>query len=241
MLAYEPDVTIAHRLDPRSKLLFQVGFALAAIGHTTLRAHVALTLLTMVVLVSARVSPARTLYGYRYVFAILGFSVIVSAATIGPPWIDAGDGLATASAGYRVGLILLVSAAYVRSTPVRDSQAAFQRLVPGTPGKLLGLGVSLVFRFLPVLRADLGTLRRAMAARLGTERAATDRAARLGAVGLSRAFERADRLSIALQARCLSWNPTLPALAFTRRDWPVVGLACVLVLSLLYGNLSLFW
>jgi biotin transport system permease protein len=36
--------------------------------------------------------------------------------------------------------------------------------------------------------------------------------------GLSRAFGRADRLALALRARCLAWNPTLPALSFSRRD-----------------------
>ncbi len=232
MLTYEPDETFAHRLDPRSKLCVQVGFAVAAIGHTSFVAHVGLTVLALATLAFAGISIGRTLVAYRYIFGFLSIGVVVSAVTLGSPWIDVDDGLTTASAGYRVGLILLVSAAYVRSTPVRDSQAAFQRIVPGAPGRFLGLGVSLVFRFLPVLQADLRTVQAAMAARLGSERPARDRAARVGAVGLSRAFSRADRLSVALQARCLSWNPTLPPLRFRPRDWPVCGLGVALALSL---------
>lgn len=229
MLAYEPDETLAHRLDPRTKLAFQVAFAVAALSRESPAAHLVLTILTLAVLTIAGVSLWRTLSDYRYPIIFLSFSVLIAAVTLGPPWIDVADGLATASASYRVVLILLISAAYIRSTPVRETQAVFHRLVPGRLGRLLGLGISLVFRFLPVLQADIRTIRAAMAARLGTERSARDRAARIGALGLSRAFERADRLSVALQARCLSWNPTLPVLSFGRLDLPVFAIALGLV------------
>lgn len=231
MLSYEPGESIAHGLDPRAKLTFQLAFAVAAIGHGAPVALLGLTVLAVAVLRSGGVSIGGVLYGYRYPLAILGVSVFVSAVTFGPPWIDAADGLRTARSAYSVGLIFLVSAAYVRSTPVRHSRAAIQRLVPGRPGKLLGIGVSLVFRFLPVLRDDIGRIREAMAIRLGSERSVSDRAARLGGLGLSRAFARADRLSVALQARCFSWNPTLPALSLSRRDLPVFALALALAVS----------
>lgn len=225
MLTFEPDETIAHDLDPRSKLAFQFAFAIAAIARPAPASLVALSILVGCVLASAGLSPIRVLAEHRYLYVILGFSVLIAAVTLGPPWIDVGDGLRTAHAAYGVGLVFLVSAAYVRSTPVRQSRAAIQRLVPGAPGRLLGIGVSLVFRFLPVVRRDIRTIRQAMAIRLGTERSATDRAARLSARGLTRAFERADRLSVALQARCLSWNATLPPLSFSRIDWLVFALS----------------
>jgi len=114
---------------------------------------------------------------------------------------------------------------------VRDSRAAIQRTIPGKPGQLLGIGVALVFRFLPVLQGDLRTIREAMAARLGTERSAVDRASTIGILGLTRAFDRADRLSLALQARCFAWNPTLPPLSFSYIDYPVLVIAVALSLS----------
>lgn len=229
MLTYEPDETVAHALDPRAKLLFQVAFAIAAISRPALAPLGALTLLALGVLLCANLSLARVLFGYRYPFGILCLSVLIAAATIGPPWIDVADGARTAHAAYGVGLVLLVSAAYVRSTPVRHSRAAIQSLVPGTPGRLLGIGVSLVFRFVPVLQRDIGTIRDAMAARLGTERTATQRAVVLSSRGLTRAFTRADRLSVALQARCFAWNPTLPPLSFARADGLVLVLSVALV------------
>lgn len=228
MLSYEPDDTLAHRLDPRSKLAIQLGFAATALAHTTVPALVALTAVTAVFLAAAGVSLLRTLYAYRFALVIVALAPLVAAATFGPPWIDVADGLESARASYRVILILLVSAAYVRSTPVRESRAAIQRTVPGKPGQLLGVGIALVFRFFPVLQGDVRRIRQASAARLGTERGAIDRARRIGLLGLTRAFDRADRLSLALRARCFAWNPTLPPLSFSRRDVPALAVAVVL-------------
>ncbi|SDR36018.1 energy-coupling factor transporter transmembrane component T family protein [Natronobacterium texcoconense] len=231
MLSYEPDDTLAHRLDPRSKLAVQMGFAVTALAHTSLPALLALSAVTAGILAVAGVSLLRTLYAYRFALVIIAIAPLVAAVTLGPPWIDVSDGLASARASYRVLLILLVSAAYVRSTPVRDSRAAIQRTIPGKPGQLLGVGIALVFRFLPVLQADVRTIRQASAARLGTERGAVDRASRLGLLSVTRAFDRADRLSLALQARCFAWNPTLPSLSFSRLDVPVLGVALLLAVT----------
>ncbi len=233
MLTYEHDETIAHRLDPRSKLAIQMGFAATALAHTTPRALVVLSIIAAITLIAARVSLWRALVAYRFALVILAIAPFVAAATIGSPWINLEAGMTSARASYRVLLILLVSAAYVRSTPVRHSRAAIQRTIPGKPGQLLGIGVALVFRFLPVLQADLRTIRDASAARLGTERNAVERAGTMGMLGLTRAFDRADRLALALQARCFAWNPTLPALSFSRLDYPVFAIGIVLGLSAL--------
>ncbi len=234
MLTYEPDESFAHRLDPRTKLAVQIGFAATALAHTTPRALIAFSALTAVAMATARLSLRRTLVTYRLALVVLALAPLLAGVTVGPPWFDRSAAVASGLASYRVLLILLVSAAYVRSTPVRDSRAAIQRTIPGKPGQLLGVGVGLVFRFLPVLRGDLRTIREAMAARLGTERGVVDRASTIGMLGVARAFDRADRLSLALRARCFAWNPTLPALAFSRVDYPVLGLAVVLAVSAFY-------
>lgn len=231
MLSYEPDNTIAHRLDPRSKIAVQMGFAATALAHTSPRALIVLTGVAIVALVGARVSLVVALYAYRLPLVILLVAILVSTVTFEPPWIDLEAGYNSARASYRVALILLVSAAYVRSTSARESRAAVGHTIPGKPGQLLGMGVAIVFRFLPVLQKDLRTIRDAQNARLGSERGLFDRARRLGLGGLSRAFLRADRLSLALEARCFSWNPTLPRLSLTRLDVPVIALAIVLFAS----------
>ena len=228
-LSYRPGDSLAHRLDPRSKLAFQVAFALAAFAHTTPEGLVALSGVVAGVLVWSDVSAREALVEYRFVFPFLLAGPLLSAATLGPPWIRWQAGFDTLLASYRVVLVLFVSAAYLRTTPVRDSRAAIQHLVPGKTGQLLGTGVGFVFRFLPVLQADIRRIRDASAARLGDERGLVDRMKLVSISGLARALSRADRFALALRARCFAWNPTLPPLAFSRADLPAIGVSLVLL------------
>ena len=233
-LVYHPSESFAHRLDPRSKLAFQVAFAVAAFAHTTPVGLAALSLVALSALAAARAPLRWALVEYRYAAPFLVAGPLVAALQWGSPWVDPARAADAALASYRVVLVLLVSAAYVRSTPVRESRAAVQRLIPGRTGTFLGTGIAILLRYLPVLQADLGRVRDASAARLGTERSVVDRIRIVGMAGVARAFQRADALSLALRARCFAWNPTLPALRFTRRDI-AVGVVCgLLVLSLLY-------
>lgn len=229
MLTYIPGTSVAHRLDPRSKLAVQIGVAFAAFSHTTPRGLVILTALTASVLTAAALSPLDAVREVRYALPFLLAGPLVSVFVVGPPWISPSKAVAPTLASYRVLLVLIVSVAYVRTTPVRDSRAAIQRVVPGRIGRLLGVGVALVFRFLPVLMADLSQARTAMQARLGTERSLIDRMRIIASAGVRRAFERADRLGMALRARCFAWNPTLPALSLSLRDVPALVLAAGLV------------
>jgi biotin transport system permease protein len=224
MLSYHPGNSFAHRLDPRTKLLAQAAFAVAAFAHTTPRGLAVLTVVTGAFLAAGRLSPWRALVGYLPALPFLVAGPLVSVVEV-RAWavgIDPAAAVEPVLASYRVLLILLVSAVYLHTTPVRDSRAAIQRLVPGRAGRLLGVGVALVFRFLPLLRADLGRIRDASAARLGRERPLRERMQIVASAGLRRAFDRADQLALALRARCFAWNPTLPTLRFARQD--VVGL-----------------
>ena len=234
MLTYTPGDSLAHRLDPRTKLLLQVTFVAAAFAHTTPRGLTVLTLLTGGLLALSRVSPRTTLWEFRYALPLLVAGPLVSGATLGAPWFVVSEAVETALASYRVVLALFVSAIYVRTTSPRESRAAIQHTVPGKPGQFLGMGVALVFRFLPVLQSDLGRIREAMAARLGDERPVRARMRLVATAGLNRAFRRADTLALALQARCLAWNPTLPELRFSRLDAPAIVLSAVLAVSVLF-------
>jgi biotin transport system permease protein len=224
MLSYRPGDSIVHGLDPRTKLLGQAGFAAAAFAYTTPRGLAALTVVTGAFLVAGRLSPIRALRGYLPALPFLAAGPLVSVVDLNT-WrvgLDPGAAVAPLLASYRVLLILLVSAVYLHTTPVRDSRAAIQRLVPGRPGRLLGIGVGLVFRFLPLLRGDLRRVRTAAAVRLSGERPLRERMAVVGSAGIQRALGRSDRLALALRARCFAWNPTLPELRFGRAD--AVGL-----------------
>lgn len=231
MLSHVPDDAYAHRLDTRTKLAVQAAFALAAVVHTTPAGLAALTVVALAALAAARAPFVGTLRDYRALLPFLLAGPVVEAATLGPPWVRPADAVSPALASYRVLLLLLVSAAYLRSTPVRESRAAIQRLLPGRAGTLFGAGVGFVLRLLPVLRDDLRTIRAAAAARLGDERGVVERVRLIGVTGLRRALYRADRFDLALRARCFAWNPTLPHLAFSRRDLPALAVALALALA----------
>ena len=227
-LSYVPGDSVAHRLDPRSKLLVQVGFAATAYAYTTPRGLAVLTAVAVGCLLAADGGP-RDVWTYRVALPFLLVAPVVAGATLGTPWFRVERAARTGLASYRVFLVLVVAAAYVRSTPVRDSRAAVQRAVPGKPGRLLAAGVALVFRFLPLLRRDLLAARDASRARLGDERPVRERMRIVAVAGIDRALRRADRLGTALSARCFAWNPTLPRLAFGRADAPALGLAAALL------------
>jgi biotin transport system permease protein len=224
VLSYEPGDSLAHRLDPRSKLAVQIGFAAAAFAHTTPRGLAALTVVAAAVAALSGLHPGRALWSFRFVVPFLVAAPLFEGLSWSRGFVPA-DAVGPALAGYRVVLVLLVAAAYVRTTPVRDSRAALQWGLPGRTGQFLGLGVAFVFRFLPVLRDDIGRLRDAHRARLGTERSVPERMGLLAVAALNRAFGRADRFALALRARCFSWNPTLPELGCSRLDAVAFGVA----------------
>ncbi|WP_435334793.1 energy-coupling factor transporter transmembrane component T family protein [Haloarchaeobius sp. TZWWS8] len=228
MFSYTPGDSLAHRLDARAKLAFQLGFAVAAFANPTPAWLAAMAAVAAVAMLSARLSPLAVVRAYRVVLAFLLLSPLVAGLTLGEPWFVPSRAVESALAISRVVLVLFVSAAYVRSTPVRETRAAIQRFVPGKAGRLLGVGMALTLRFVPLLRQDLLSVRQAIRARGGEKRSAVDRARRLALVGLSRALTRADRLSVALQARCFSWNPTPPRMVFSRVDYLVLTLGTVL-------------
>lgn len=229
MLRYQPGDSLAHRLDPRTKLCFQLAFAAVAFAYTSPRGLLAVGTLGLLALAAADTNPLRVVWAYRFVMPFLLAAPAVAMLTLGPPWLVPAAAVDPALASVRNLLVIAVGGGYIRTTSVTDSRAAIQRTVPGRPGQFLGLGIELVARFLPVLRRDLLAMRDAEAARLGTDRPLGKRMSTLAAVGLNRAFRRADRLSAAMQARCLSWNPTLPPLGFGWVDYPIVGLSLLLV------------
>lgn len=231
MLTYEHGTTVLHRLDPRSKLLAQAGFAVAVFTHDSVLALVLLTGLALAVLAGARLSPVGVLRGFRFVLVVLATAPLFATLTFGSPWIVPARALDSIVAGYQVVLVLLVSTAYVRTTPVRETRATLQRHVPGKAGQLLGVGVGLVFRFFPLLWGDLGRIRLAIRARAGAGLSVRKRVQRISLLGVQRAIRRAETLSTALRARCFAWNPTLPHLQFTWIDYPVLVLGVLLVVS----------
>lgn len=229
MTGYVPGDSLAHGLDPRTKIAFQTAFAVAAFAHTTPPGLAALTAVVLAVLVAADTPLVASLRSYRGLVPFLLGAPVVASVRLDSPWVDAAAAADSALASYRVVLVLLIGTAFVRTTAARDARAAVQWLLPGRVGVLFGAGIGFVLRFLPVLRADLASIRAASAARLGDRRNVVERIRLVGVTGLRRLFARADRFALALQARCFAWNPTLPPLGIGVRDVPALLFALVLL------------
>ncbi len=231
MLRYRPADRFAHTLDPRSKLLFQTAFVLGTVVLTSPVWRGVLTVVAGICVRAAGLTVREAVRAFRLPIALIALGPLVAGITVGSPWFQPTAAIDSAIAGYDVVLALLVAGAYIHSTPVRETQAAIQRLVPGRLGRFLGVGAGLLFRLLPVLVADLRQIRQARAARLGHAQGWIKRAAGIGILGLRRTFQRADHLSQALQARCFAWNPTLPALSWGLRDTLLTVFAIALLLT----------
>lgn len=225
MLTYTPGSTVIHRLDPRTKLAFQFAFALVAFATPTLPRLAGLLVVGLGCLWLAELSLRAVLRAYWFVILVLALGPPIAAITLSPPWLRLDPALASSRSVARIVPILFVSAAYIHSTPIRATRAAIQRTLPGRVGQLLGVGVALTFRYVPVLRADLRRVRDAIRARNGDTRSIRERSQRLTVLMVVRALRRSDQLAVALQARCFAWNPTLPRLRFSRLDLPVWGLS----------------
>lgn len=230
MLGYEHGTTIFHRLDPRSKLVGQFGFAIAAFAHTETAALVVLTLLTGLVLVLARVSPVGVLKAYWFALVLLGLAPLFAMFQPASPWVVPERALSSVVAGYQIVLVLLVAAVYVRTTTGRETRGAIQRHVPGRVGQILGVGIALVFRFFPLVLRDVTQSQLAIRARAGDGLSTRAQIQHLTLTSLQRALARGETLSFALRARCLAWNPTLPRLRFSRLDYVVLVAGVVLAL-----------
>jgi len=240
MLRYEPGGTVAHGLDPRAKLAVQFGVAVAAFAYPTPAGLAVVGAVTTAALAAGRTSPLRVLRTYWVVFAFLAFGPVLGGLVPGPPWFRVDGAVESMRAVVRVVPVVFVAAVYVRTTPVGETRAAVQRLVPGRLGRLFGIGAGLVFRFFPVVLDDLRRVLTAVRARGGESRPLRDRVRRVLVRGSVRTLARADRLSLALRARCFAWNPTPPPLEFRRRDCLVAAagasLACSPLLRFLPGR-----
>ncbi len=225
------DRSVAARLDARSKLAVQFGLALAAVGRPTPLRLAGLFAVGLATLPAARLPLRRALWSYRYLLAVLAVGPVLAALSPGPPWLRPERGLAALASAARIVPVLLASAAYGRSTSARETRGAVERLVPGRPGRLLGVGLALTLRLVPAVRNDVARARDAVAARGGDRRGVLDRAARLATLSTARALARTDRLTLALRARCLAWNATLPVSSFGRADVGALALAVALALS----------
>ena len=127
----------------------------------------------------------------------------------------------------RLALVFLLGGLFIALTPSTQIKAGvrwFLRPIPGIPADRVATMLSLVVRFLPVIFREAARISDARRARLADRRRSP--VGRLAAFGLPlirRIVETADRLAVAMEARCYAENRTEPELAARGPDWLVFG------------------
>ncbi|MFZ7124818.1 MAG: energy-coupling factor transporter transmembrane component T family protein [Desulfobacterales bacterium] len=236
-----------HRHDVRHKmgevLLLSIAFSGGGlIGMTAANA------LLLTILVHVRVSIRDMLYSLRWMaFFFLAVFAARALSTPGMPlWAWAGlvmtrEGVYSgAIAVWRLGGIVLLSLLFIASTRPAEIKAAVQWLlkpVPFLPERRVGVMMSLMIRFIPVLLSQAAETRDAVAARGLSGRNHPFRSLRFSTLPvIRRTLLSADRLALAMAARCYSEDRTDPG--FQARPVDHVCLSLTLLACCILGGLS---
>ncbi|MEW6750198.1 MAG: energy-coupling factor transporter transmembrane component T [Candidatus Latescibacterota bacterium] len=256
---YIPGDSGIHRLDPRTKFLAALvlmAAVLASPGFAPLLLYCAFLALAI------RLSglPARVVLANLRPFIWLFFFTFGLHALLTqghPVWRIPGAGFVVTREGLALGAffslrlaVVVVTASLMTLTtqPMELTQGLERLLAPlrrfGFPAHELAMMVSISLRFIPVLIDEAERLRKAQLARGASFGGGPIRRARsliplLVPLFVS-AFERADRLALAMESRCYrggEGRTSYHELRFRRGDW----LAGAIVLLVTLGLASLAW
>ena len=245
-----------HRLDPRLKLIV-TGTYMASCLLVRSAATFALAAMALALAVAAaHARPARLLAQARPILVLLvmtAVAMLFSTASgpalfeAGPVTVHAGGMEAAAVYSLRFLLLLLAGALLMLTTPPLEICDASGRLLAplarlGAPVGELTLAIALALRLVPELVCDAADLAHAQesraAGRMGRGPFARARALAPFAVPLfANALRRADRLGMALDARCYTGDGRRtglrPMRIEARRDVPAAAVTAAYVAALL--------
>jgi len=239
--SFQPGTSLLHKLDVRFKLLFLILISLVSLGG----GFTGLGVLTGLVTALSIHSRLPLKSGFREFRFFLIFLVLILAArmltTPGTAIIEFKS-FAITRPGlisgvlicWRMVIIAFVGFLFVLTTPSCEIKAAvewFLKPVAFIPGKQIATMMGLIARFIPVILNQAKETAEAQRARcVENRRNPLYRIVRLGVPLIRRTFEQADRLIVAMEARCYSENRTDPDLSATRTDW-----IALLIISFICG------
>lgn len=242
VFGYRPGDSLIHRLDPRLKLA-----AVALLGAVSVNAGWAgLLVLTMTLMAGAAGMgmPLRRFFtGSRAFLVLLGLIVLSRAlatpGTVLIAWRGWGvtiEGLASGGLiSWRLVCIMMAAAIVIYGTPVEHLSAAvtwFLGPVPWVNAQRVGVQLALVVRFIPLILHQAAAVQAAQRARCVDHARQPIRRLRLLVVPLMRrVFLGADRMSLAMAARCYSEPRTPVPMHMGRRDAAVAVLLTVVAVT----------
>ncbi len=238
--SFQPGTSVLHKLDVRFKILFVILISLISLNGGFMGLGILSALIT-VLMWHLRLPLKSSLKEFRFFFILL-ILILVSRmlTTPGAPLIEF-DSIEISLPGllsgiqicWRLIIIALLGFLFVfttRSSEVKAAVEWFLRPFGFLPAQRVAIMMGLIVRFIPVILNQTKETAEAQRARcLENRKNPLYRLVRLGIPLIRRTFEQADRLSIAMEARCYSENRTEPVLCATRKDW--MALLILIVIS----------
>ncbi len=242
VLGFRTGDSMLHQLDVRFKLMFFV-----LISISSLRADIFSLFLLTIVLTAALIHiglPIKSvLKDLRYIFLLLLFVFVARSLSVPGSTVIEIKTITVTREGlhqgavvcWRLLIVILTGVAFVLTTRPSEIKAAVQWMLkpfPGIPEKKIAFMMSLTARFVPIIFDQAKETLAAQRARgIENRKNPIYRLKMLGIPLMRRTFERADRISLAMTARCYSENRTDPRLSCRARDW--IALAGVVSLCLI--------
>lgn len=243
-----PGDSLAHRLDPRTKIMIILVFIVALFMARGLIPWVALTVFTALAVALSEIPPRMLVRGLKPVMFIIVLTVSLNLfMTRGTPLFRIGPLVATSEGlsfgllmGFRIILLIVFSSLLTLTTSpisLTDGLEAllkpFQRI--GVPAHELAMMMSIALRFIPTLLEEADKIMKAQMARGADFESGNflQRARSLVPLLVPlfvSAFRRADELAMAMEARCYrggEGRTRMKQLRAERRDYLSLGAALV--------------
>lgn len=242
--SYHPEISGIHSMDARFKLLFLVLISLSSLSADPL-ALLILTVVLTAMIISIRLPFRAIVKELRYILFLL-FLVFIARAlsTPGVPLFQisilsvTGQGLYDgALVCWRLAAIITAGLLFVATTRISEIKVAvawFLSPVPLIPEKRVSTMIGLIVRFIPVILSQAKETVDAQRARgIENRKNPAYRLIKLVIPITRRTFENADKLIVAMEARCYTENRTEPELISNRKDWFALFLViclCILII-----------
>lgn len=248
-----PGDTIAHRLDPRTKLLLVMLYIVALFQAKGWISYGILTVVTALCMALSHISPRNIFKGLKpmiFIIALTGLLNIfyTDGTPILPGWIITWEGIARAIQMV-LRIVLLITGTFLltyTTSPIALTDGLELLLNPLKKVKLpvheMTIMMSMALRFIPTLIEETDKIMSAQKARGADFETGSlmDRAKALLPVLVPlfvSAFRRADELAVAMESRCYhggEGRTRMKQLKMAGRDYTALGLGILLLVGMIY-------
>ena len=247
--SYRPGASVLHQQDVRFKLVFIVAISLAGMKAYFMSLSVlSFALFAAILIIHLPLKSILKELRYFFIFLIFVFAAR-ALCTSGTPLIEfmgidiTREGIYNGTlVCWRLLLVVLVGLLFISTTKLSEIRAAVEWFLspfPFIPGKRVATMMSLIIRFIPVILKQAKETSDAQRAR-GVENRKNPvyRLMKLAVPLVRRTFENADKLAVAMEARCYTEKRVNIELYATRNDW--IAFFLVLCLCVLLSVIDMF-